>query len=947
VAPSDAEQIDFRLLGPIAAVRDGETLALGGPRQRALLGLLLLEPGRSLSTDRLADELWGERPPPGAPATIRSYVSRLRSVLGPGAPIEATSSGYALSVSGDLVDAARFERLVQEGQDARARGQAQRAADGLRGALELWRGRPFDGAGDEGALKAEAERLDELRLLALEERIEADLALGRAAELVHELEGLVREHPYRERFWAQLMLALYRGGRQADALDAYRRGREILAEELGLEPSEDLKRLEQAILRQEVPEVKPPEERHNLPAPVTGFVGREAELADIERLLSEGRLVTLTGVGGVGKTRLALEAATRAVPDMPDGVFFVDFAGLAEAELVPRYAALVFELGEQPGKPAGEQLTARLRDADLLLVLDNCEHLREACAELAQSLLAASPRLRILATSRVPLGVSGEVDFPVSPLELPAADLDPDELRSSEAVQLFLARAREARHRLEDDQPALASAARICRDVDGLPLAIELAAARAKALSLEEIADRLSDRFRFLVSWRRLTAARHRTLEEAMDWSYELLTEDERDLLRELSVFIGGFALSSAIAVCLDGDEARGEQLLARLVDASLVVAEEREGAMRYHLLETVRQYAAERLEETGGEGAVRRRHAEWCLALAEEAEPQLTGEEQTTWFATLEAESDNLRSALTFLGSAEEYELRLRLAVSISRFWYVRGYLSEARRWLEEALAEGADDQPLDLRRRALTAAAAVALLQGEYADSTSFAEQALAAAREGGDDRFVANGLSNLGAIVLAAGDHERAAELLEEAVALARKVGDTRIAALAINNLGDLALTVGDYERAKPLFEESLALLEERGDTSNLARSHFNLGAVALQLGRPADARVRFRESLALADEAGDKEDLAWCLEGVAALAGAAGRGEDAALLLGAAGSLLEAMEADFKPFERKLHDATEARVQSLCDGEAFNAAASRGAAMPLDEVLSCARLELDEA
>jgi predicted ATPase/DNA-binding SARP family transcriptional activator len=942
VATSDAEQIDFRLLGPIEAVRDGETLALGGPRQRALLGLLLLEPGRSLSADRLADELWGERPPPGAPATIRSYVSRLRSVLGPGAPIEATSSGYALSVSRESVDATRFERLVQEGQDALARGQARRAADGLRGALELWRGRPFNGAGDEGALKSEAERLDELRLLALEERIQADLALGSAAELVHELEGLVREHPYRERFWAQLMLALYRAGRQADALDAYRRGREILAEELGLEPSENLKQLEQAILRQEVPEVKPPEERHNLPAPVTGFVGREAELAEIERLLSEGRLVTLTGVGGVGKTRLALEAAARAIPNTPDGVFFVDFAGLGEAELVPRYAARSFDLGEQPGRSAGEQLTARLRDADLLLVLDNCEHLREACAELAQSLLAASPRLRILATSRVTLGVSGEVDFPVSPLELPAADLDPDELRSSEAVQLFLARAREARHRLEDDQPALASAARICRDVDGLPLAIELAAARAKALSLEEIADRLSDRFRFLVSWRRLTAARHRTLEEAMDWSYELLTEDERALLRELSVFTGGFAFSAAVAVCL-GDEARGEQLLGRLVDASLVVAEEREGAMRYHLLETVRQYAGERLEETGEGDAVRRRHAEWCLALAEEAEPQLTGEEQTTWFATLEAESDNLRSALVFLGAAGEYELRLRLAVSISRFWYVRGYLAEARRWLEEALAEGAEDQPLDLRRRALTAAAAVALLQGEYADSTSFAEQALAAAREAGDDRFVANGLSNLGAIVLAAGDHERAAELLEEAVGLARKVGDTRIAALAINNLGDLALTVGDYERAEPLFEESLALLEERGDTSNLARSQFNLGAVALQLGRADDARVRFREALELVDEAGDKEDLAWCLEGTPALAGVAGRGEDAALLLGAAGSLIEAMEADFKPFERKLHEATEEQARGLC-GDRFQDAVESGAALPLPEALSAARAEL---
>ena len=337
-----------------------------------------------------------------------------------------------------------------------------------------------------------------------------------ADELVEELETLVREEPFRERLWGHLMLALYRGGRQADALAAYRRARSLLVEEIGVEPGEELKELEQAILRHDVPPVTPPGERHNLPAPLTSFVGREAELAEVAQLLGQRRLVTLTGVGGAGKTRLVLEAAERALPDFLEGITFVDLSGLADPALVAREAAGAFNVREQGDEAIEIRLVAHLRDVDLLLVLDNCEHVREACGELARDLLAACPRIRILATSREALGVPGEADYEVPPLGLPAPAADEAELRSSEAVRLFLARAREARPRLEDDDRVLASAARICRDLDGLPLALELAAARAKALSLEEIASRLADRFRFLVSWRRLTAARHRTLEEAM-----------------------------------------------------------------------------------------------------------------------------------------------------------------------------------------------------------------------------------------------------------------------------------------------------------------------------------------------------------------------------------------------------------------------------------------------
>jgi len=936
--------VQFRLLGSVEAVRDGTPIQLGGRRQRQLLALLLLEPGRPVPVDRLTDELWAGRAPPGADTTLRSYVSRLRKALGADAAITRGDAAYVLDVPRGQIDRQEFQRLIEEGREAFDRGAARRAGQRLRSALELWNGRPFGELADEGVLRLEADRLEELRLLALEERIETDLALGVDAELVGEVEAILDRHPYRERLWRQLMLALYHAGRQAEALAAYRRARATLDDELGLEPSEELRALEQSILRQEVPSAQPPEERTNLRAPLTSFIGRERELAAIERLLAAERLVTLTGVGGVGKTRLALEAAMRAALDFPDGVYFVDFSGLAEPSLVAGHVAAALDVHERADAPVSEQLAGRLRDAGLLLVLDNCEHLREVCGELVQSLLGGCPRLVVLSTGREPLGVPGEIDYSVQPLEVPPSGASSDKLQSADAVRLFLSRARAVRPQLADDASVVSSVADICRDLDGLPLAIELAAARAKALSLDDIAVRLADRFRFLVSWRRLTPARHRTLREAMDWSYDLLSDDEKHLLARLSVFAGGFTLDAAASTCLDGDSGRAVDPIARLVDASLVVAEERGGATRYRLLETVRQYAAERLEETGGVDEVRDRHAEWFLTLAEEAEPQLSGDEQTRWFATLDAEADNLRSALAYLSARGRSETQLRLTIALSRFWYVRGHLAEARQWLEQAIADGDDHDPA-LRRRAFTAAAAVALLQGEYGASTAFAEQALVAARGTDDRRLVANGLSNLGAIVLAAGDHERAAAVLEEAVALARDVGDTRIAALAINNLGDLALTVGDYARAEPLFEESLALLRARGDTSNISRSLFNLGAVALQSDRLEDAAPRFHESLTLAEEAGDKEDLAWCLEGVAALAAANGSGEGAAVLLGAAGALLESMGAAFKPFERRLHDETEAGARGLCGSPRFEAEAKNGAALELAEALAYARTELD--
>ena len=760
-AESEPGTIEFRLLGPIEAIRDGHPAPLGGPRQHVLLALLLIERGRPVSVDRLIDAFWPRVPPDGAAATVRAYVSKLRTSIGANAPITLSSAGYALEVPADRLDVIRFERLAIEGRDALDRGSTRRAAEHLRAALGLWRGPPFAGLADEATLRGEADRLEEIRLSVLEKRIDTDLAFGRAAQLVDELETLVAVHPYREGLWRQLMLALYRSERQTDALSTYQRARSMLADELGLEPSEELQALERSILRHEVEAAPPAEERHNLPAPISSFIGRETELAEIDRLLDEARLLVLTGVGGVGKTRVALEAAARALPGSPDGVFLVDLAALSEPSLVARQTAAALDIREPPDEPLDKHLATRLRDSELLLVLDNCEHLRAACASLADVLLAACPGVRVLATSREALGVPGEVDYPVPPLALPRVDAGPTELQSSEAVRLFLARAREARPHRADDAASLATAARICRDLDGLPLAIELAAARAKALSLDEIATRLRDRFQFLVSWRRMSPARHRTLRAAMEWSYDLLSNDEQALLDQLSVFAGGFSVATAATICLDGDEGRAIELIGRLVDASLVVTEERAGRTRYRLLETVRQYADEQLHERGAASALRHRHGDAFAAIADEAWGGLRDAEGSAiWMERLSVDNDNMRAALAWARDADQPRHLLRLAGGLWWFWWLRGDFGEGRTWLEIALDHGGSEEPA-LRALVMEGAAGLAWAQGDLDSATDLAATARPVFAALGDRRGEATCTNILGLVANARQDY-RAAEI-----------------------------------------------------------------------------------------------------------------------------------------------------------------------------------------
>jgi predicted ATPase/DNA-binding SARP family transcriptional activator/predicted negative regulator of RcsB-dependent stress response len=752
--------------------------------------MLALDAGSVVPSDRLVDELWRSRPPPGAAKTLRSYISRLRRLLRPEATLTARGDGYVLELEHAWVDADRFEGLTKEGQVALTLGDVRGAVERFGDGLALWRGRALADVIDVEAVALESRRLEELRLEALEGRIEAELELGLHAELVSELERLVAEHPLRERFWRQLVLALYRCERQADALAAYRRARDLLAEGLGLEPGEELQRLEQAVLRHEVPAITRHAQPHNLPAPLTSFVGRDRELTDLERLLGEARLVTLTGLGGVGKTRLALELAARLVQGYRDGVWFVDLSGIADPSLVPPQIAAVLGLRESPALPLLEILCNYLRTTELLLILDNCEHLLPSCADLIETLLQGAPPLRILATSRESIGVTGGVEYAVEPLEVPPAAAHPGETTSVDAVRLFLDRA-SARGGAATPT-AGATVARICRDLDGIPLAIELAAARTRALSVDEIAAHLDDRFGFLKYWRRVAVPRHQTLRATMDWSYELLSDGEKAVLRRLSVFAGGFTLRAAAGLCTGGDEAKALDAIASLVERSLVVADLQEKETRYRLLETVRQYAAERLAEAGEGDEAQRTHALTYLSLAEEAPP--SNEDP---LARLVPEQDNMRVALDWSLAAGE-EIGPRLAVAFSRLCYAREHDEEGQRWLERALE--AHPQRDGLRAELL--------------------------------------GL--LGTFLYEKADLERAEELLSEGLTLARAQRNRALEARLAVRWADLHLHLPDSRWGELLreCEQAAVVLESEGDLSGLADAWVAVGKARLWIGDNSD-------------------------------------------------------------------------------------------------------------
>jgi predicted ATPase/DNA-binding SARP family transcriptional activator/tetratricopeptide (TPR) repeat protein len=862
--------VEFGILGPLE-VRDGtRVVPVPGAKERALLADLVVHAGRVVSADRLIEDLWGEAPPQNPANTLQGRVSALRRALGPaGAGLVVTSPpGYLLAAGPGAIDAARFEALVAEAE-APAPGEPGRAARLLAEALGLWRGAALAEFADRPWAQAEAARLEELRLTATEAQVELRLAAGGHAGLVGELEVLVAANPTRERPRGQLMVALYRSGRQADALAVYQQTRTVLAEELGIDPSPQLQRLHQAILVQdptlELAAPDPGQPRHNLPERLTSLVGRDRELRELAKAVEEHRLVTVVGPGGAGKTSVAVELARRLVGSHPDGVWLVELAGLRDPALLAEVVAAAVGLGEEAADPGAsppappERLAGFVRDKALLLVLDNCEHLVAACAELARRLLQAGPGLRVLATSRELLGVAGEVVWPVPPLAVPdaaGADGDgaaPEALAGYDAVRLFAERAAAADPAFTLDAATAPVVAELCRRLDGLPLAIELAAARTRALPVAEIAARLGDRFRLLGGGGRTVDPRQQTLRATVDWSWELLEEPDRRLWRRLSVFSGGWTVAAAEAVCGGDGIDPGEVLdgLFRLVDRSLIVATGGEPA-RFTMLESLRAYGAERLAEAGETGAVAARHTAWFLAMAEEAAAHRTAR---PWLRRVRADYGNLRAALDRAVAGDDLDTALRLAGALGWYWST-GHTIEGRQRLAGVLAL-AEGRPPDIGLARALQAAAIAEVALVPTEATVAAARRSRELFERFGDRWGA-AFSKLligWAELQRGGPGDAALRLVEDADATFAELGDAWGQAFA----GHSRFVFESYhhglsERTKAAGRQALERYRALDDQFGIAQAQFTLAEMAVALGDLDAAKAGYEGVVAAARDGG---------------------------------------------------------------------------------------------
>jgi len=690
---------------------------------------------------------------------------------------------------------------------------------------------------------------------------------------------------------------------------------------------------------------QPPSE---LPRELTSFVGREREIAALVRELAASRLLTLTGVGGVGKTRLALEVAERRRAAFADGAVFVSLAPLGDPAMVPR--AVVSALGLRPerDRPALETLLSRLRSRELLLVLDNCEHLLAGCAPLADALLRACPRVRLLATSREPLGVAGETVWAVPPLTLPdarqAAAVE-GLLAASEAVRLFVERAASAQSTFRLRPDSAAAVAEICRRLDGLPLAIELAAVRVRGLSVAQIASRLEDRFRLLSSGPRVSPPRHQTLRGAVEWSYELLSEAERTLFNRLSVFMGGWTLEAAETVCAGGVVQAAEvvQLLARLVDRSLVVAEEEAGAMRYRLLETLRQFGAEQLATSGEEARLCDRHRDWCLRLAEEGERDIWRADQLACVKRLEREHDNLRAALGWtLASGGDPEPGLRIAAAMVRFWDVHGDLREGTRWLVDLLELPSVRRGTLGWARALTARGYLTVLRGERAEALALLDESLTVWRQLGDPRALAVALFFRGLAVAWTGtDLDGALPSFAESLALAQQRGPRWTAYFCLYCLGETARIHGDLPRAEALLGESLALSTAAGERWGAFHALYSLAFLALMRGDADRANELAQRSLTLSLELGDTRGSTYALEALGCIVAAEGQARRAARLFGAAQALREPLGDFLSATLQADRERAVARVRAQLGEAGFTASAAAGRTLSLEQAIALAR------
>jgi predicted ATPase/DNA-binding SARP family transcriptional activator/DNA-binding CsgD family transcriptional regulator len=990
------ETVRIKLLGGFSVSVGDRTVWKDAWRLRKaanLVKLLALAPGHRLHREQVMELLWSDLGRMAASNNLRQALYTARQVLKPDSP---DGSRYLASQDESLmlcsedslwVDVEAFERAASI-----ARGSREPTA--YEAALELYAGELLPTDRYEEWAEQHRRRLREtyLSLLLGLARLHEERADHESA--AEALRRVISEEPIREEAHVSLMRLYALSGSKGEALAQYVQLEEILAKKLDTEPAASSRALMEEISADRAPlwetpslgspsKKQPDAGKHNLPAARTSFVGREREIVESKRELAMTRLMTFTGMGGSGKTRLALEVARDLVGAYADGVWLVELAPLSEGKLVPQAVARTMRVREQPGRPLIDTLTEALHKKAALLVLDNCEHLADSVAHLADKLLALCSHLQVLTTSREILEVEGEVVWRISSLSVPDTDHLPaaKELMRYDAVRLFVERTRLRLSAFEITPQNATAVAEVCTKLEGIPLAIELAAARMDVLTAEQIAQRL-DRALGLLTGGRAEVPRHRTLRATLDWSFELLSEPERKLFCRFSVFAGGWTLEAAEAVGAgDGiEEVAVVELFLMLVDKSLVVSEAEEGGFRYGMLEPVRQYARERLEESGEAQATKRAHAEYFLALAEEAEPRLWESGDKAWFDRLKAEHDNIRAALAWTLEHEEAELALRLSGALRWFWRARGYYGEGRRWLERALSEegrtsaaarakaldgvgwlASEQHDIDRVQAAaeeglkLSEVAGIggvilanfknllgeaAWLQGDHERAAELFEEGLALHREASNTRGVAWSICSLANVSSDRGDYERSKELYEEAIALAREMGGAL-------PLGDLLLALGweymlegDHERATALNEEAAALYRERGSTGGLKYALDTLGWAALVREDRERARDLYEDNLVLCREIDDKLVASESMDGLACYAASGGEAQRAARLFGAAQALREAVGYQQPPRERSLREPYLTVARSCSDEAAWKTAFAEGQAMSFEEAVEYA-------
>lgn len=907
--------VEIRILGPLEIVENDRPVVVDAPKVRMLFAVLLLHRGEVVSTDRLIDALWGERASPTAAKTVHVYMSRLRMALGDGLLV-TRGRGYVLQAGPGQTDVDRFEGLAARGREALARGDALTAAAVLREALAVWRGPALADFAYEPFAQAEIARLEGARLAVLEDRIDADLQSGEHAQLVGELAALVREHPLRERSRGQLMLALYRTGRQAEALEVYQQGRALLVEELGLEPGPALKTLQNHILEhadslaptgvhaQPAPEYRPTAPGPTggaVPRPTTPLIGRDRDVGTIVQLFAdpEVRLVTLTGPGGVGKTRLALGLAGELSDGYRDGTWWVPLAAVTDPSLVlPSIAQSLGARGELEEHLAGKRL---------LLLLDNLEQLLD-CAPLIADLLSGLPELSMIATSRERLAISFEREFQVPPLDEAAAE------------ELFVSRARQLEPSFEPDE----TVTEICQRLDRLPLALELASTRVKLMSTSQMLDRLERRLDLLSKGQRDAPDRQATMRATIGWSYDLLPEPEQALFRGLGVFAGSFELEAAEAVC--GADFDG---LQSLIEKSLLG---RDGHGRFFLLELTREYALEQLDAAGEQAVLRRRHADWFMQLARRATDHLQSTEQGVWLSRLHADRDNFRAVLRWF-SEQDLARGVELATTLASLWEMHGEVQELVAWFEQALAKpGLTDN----RTRAvgLRMYGAGLVFMGQEVRASEPLKESLLIFRELGDRLGEATALRMLAMAAWAEGNNEQAIERSEAALAIYREENDRRGTAQSLANLGASLLEIGDGEHGTAMLDEARAIYSELGDRVALAGFLHTLGDLALDRSDPERSAGNYRQALELAIELRDERTEMYSVAGLACAAALRGDGRSAGRLWAIAEAAENRLRTRMLGVERARYEQIVTAVQ---DDHAFQAGYQAGRDIELAEAV----------